>query len=181
MVVAAALGQSFVVENRPGGGGNTATEQVINGPADGYTLLQVGLSHAVNATLFPKLNFNFIRDVAPIAMMVRQPQIMLVHPSVPTRTVPEFIDYAKRNPAKLNMASAGTGTGPHLTGELFKMMAGVDLVHVPYRSAGPALTDLIGGQVQVAFIGPISSIDHIRDGRLRAIGGDDEDTLGRVA
>ena len=163
------LGQTFVIENRPGGGGNTGTEQVIKSPPDGYTLLQVGPSHAINATLFDKLSFNFIRDVAPIASMVSQPQIMLVHPSVPTGTTPEFIAYAKKNPGKLNMASAGTGTGPHLTGELFKMMAGVDLVHVPYRGAGPAIADLLGGQVQVAFIGPPASIDHIKAGKLRAL------------
>jgi tripartite-type tricarboxylate transporter receptor subunit TctC len=163
------LGQTFVIDNRPGAGGNIGTESVVQAPPDGYTLLQVGPSHAINATLFEKLNFNFIRDIAPIAMLVSQPQIMLVHPSVPTTTTPEFIAYAKKNPGKLNMASAGTGTGPHLTGELFKMMAGVDLVHVPYRGAGPAITDLLGGQVQVAFIGPPASIDHIRAGKLRAL------------
>jgi tripartite-type tricarboxylate transporter receptor subunit TctC len=164
------LGQSFVIDNRPGGGGNIGTEAVIKAPADGYTLLQVGPSHAINATLYDKLNFDFIRDVAPIATMVSQPQVMLVHPSVSTHTVPEFIAYAKANAGKLNMASAGTGTGPHLTGELFKMMTGVNLVHVPYRGAGPAITDLLGGQVQVSFIGPPASIDHIRVGTLRALG-----------
>jgi tripartite-type tricarboxylate transporter receptor subunit TctC len=163
------LGQTFVVDNRPGAGGNIGTESVVQAPPDGYTLLQVGPSHAINATLFEKLNFNFIRDIAPIATLVSQPQIMLTHPSVPTKTTLEFIAYAKRNPGKLNMASAGTGTGPHMTGELFKMMAGVDLVHVPYRGAGPAIADLLGGQVQVAFIGPPASIDHIKAGKLRAL------------
>lgn len=163
------LGQTFIIDNRPGAGGNIGTESVVQAPPDGYTLLQVGPSHAINATLFERLNFNFIRDIAPIATLVRQPQIMLVHPTVPTRTIPEFIAYAKQKPGKLNMASAGTGTGPHLTGELFKMMAGVDLVHVPYRGAGPAIADLLGGQVQVAFIGPPASIDHIRAGKLRAL------------
>ena len=163
------LGQTFVIENRPGAGGNTGTEQVVKAPPDGYTLLQVGPSHAINATLFDKLNFNFIRDIAPIAAMVSQPLIMLVHPSVPSKTCPEFIAYAKKNPGKLNMASAGPGTGPHLTGELFKMMAGVNLVHVPYRGAGPAIADLIGGQVQIAFVGPVASIDHVRTGTLRAL------------
>src|SRR5215467_12351140 len=140
------LGQAFVVENRPGAGGNIATELVVRAPADGYTLLLVGPNSAINATLYDKLNFNFIRDVAPIASISREPHILLVNPSVPVRTVPEFIAYAKANPGKLNMASGGSGTGPHMAGELFKMMAGVNLVHVPYRGGGPALTDLMGGQ-----------------------------------
>jgi tripartite-type tricarboxylate transporter receptor subunit TctC len=151
------------------GGPNDILARLMGQWLSGYTLLQVGPSHAINATLFEKLNFNFIRDIAPIATLVSQPQIMLVHPSVPVTTTKEFIAYAKKNPGRLNMASAGTGTGPHLTGELFKMMAGVDLVHVPYRGAGPAIVDLLGGQVQVAFIGPPASIDHIRTGKLRAL------------
>ena len=148
------LGQPFIVENRPGGGGNIATEAVVRAPADGHTLLMVAPSNAINATLYDKLNFNFVRDIAPVASIVRQPQVMLVHPSVPAKTVPEFIAYAKANPGKINMASSGTGTAPHLAGELFKMMAGVDMVHVPYRGGGPALTDLLAGQVQVMLRRP---------------------------
>jgi len=163
------LGQPFVIENRPGAGSNIAAEAVIKGPADGYTLLLVSSANAVNATLYDKLNFNFIRDIAPVAGIVRQPQIMLVNPSFPATGVTEFIAYAKSNPGKISMASAGNGTGPHLAGELFKMMAGVNMVHVPYRGGAPALTDLIGGQVQVIFIGPIEVIEHIRAGRLRAL------------
>src|SRR5215475_5165593 len=143
------LAQPFVVENRPGAGSNIAAEAVVKAPADGYTLLLVSNANAVNATLYDKLNFNFIRDIAPVASIVRQPQIMLVNQSFPAKTVPEFIAYAKANPGKISMASAGNGTGPHLAGELFKMMAGVNLIHVPYRGGAPALTDLIGGQVQV--------------------------------
>ena len=143
------LGQPFVIENRPGAGSNIATEAVVRAPADGYTLLLVTVANAINATLYDKLNFNFIRDIAPVASIMRVPLVMVVNPSVPAKTVPEFIAYAKANPGKINMASAGIGTGAHIAGELFKMMAGVDMVHVPYRGAGPALTDLIGGQVQV--------------------------------
>jgi tripartite-type tricarboxylate transporter receptor subunit TctC len=164
------LGQSFVIDNRTGAGGNIGTEAALKAVPDGYTLLQIGPSHAINATLYDKLNFDFLRDVAPIASTVTQPQVMVVHPSVPARSVPEFIAYAKANPEKVNMASAGIGTGPHLTGELFKMMAGITLVHVPYRGAGPAVADLLGGRVQIAFVGPASSIDHIRAGTLRALG-----------
>jgi len=167
--LSARLGQPFIIENRPGAGSNIAAEAVVNAPADGYTLLLVSSVNAVNATLYDKLNFNFIRDIAPVASIVRQPQIMLVHPSFPAKTVPEFIAYAKANPGKITMASAGNGTGPHLGGELFKMMAGVDMVHVPYRGGAPALTDLIGGQVQVMFIGPIEVLEHIKAGRLRAL------------
>src|SRR5262245_34787577 len=163
------LGQAFVVENRPGAGGSIATEMVVRAPADGYTLLLVGPNSAINATLYDKLNFNFIRDIAPIASISREPHIMLVNPWVPATTIPEFIAYAKANPGKLNMASGGSGTGPHMAGELFKMMAGVNLVHVPYRGGGPALTDLLGGQVQVMFPGPASSISYIRAGSLRAL------------
>jgi tripartite-type tricarboxylate transporter receptor subunit TctC len=164
------LGQSFVIDNRTGAGGNIGTEAALKAAPDGYTLLQIGPSHAINATLYDKLNFDFLRDIAPIASTVMQPQVMVVHPSVPARSVPEFIAYAKANPERVNMASAGLGTGPHLTGELFKMMAGITLVHVPYRGAGPAVADLLGGRVQVAFVGPASSIDHIRAGTLRALG-----------
>ena len=163
------LGQQFVIDNRPGGGGNIGTEAVVRAPADGYTLLLVGSFNATNATLYDKLNFNLIRDIAPIAGVFRGALVMLVHPSVPARSVPEFIAYAKTSPDKINYASAGTGAPSHVTGELFKMMAGVDMVHVPYRSAGPAITDLLGGQVQVMFPTTVSSIGYIRAGRLRAL------------
>jgi len=163
------LGQPFVVENRPGAGSNIAAEAVVNAPADGYTLLLVSSANAVNATLYDKLNFNFLRDIAPVASIARQPQIMLVNPSFPAGTVPEFIAYARANPGTINMASAGIGTGPHVAGELFKMMTGVNMIHVPYRGGAPALTDLLGGQMQVIFIGPVETIGHIRAGRLRAL------------
>ncbi len=163
------LGQPFFVENRPGGGGNIGTDAVVRAPPDGYTLLLVGSPNMINATLYEKLNFNFIRDIAPIASIDRTPLVMEVNQSFPARSIPEFIAYAKAKPGKINMASAGTGTGQHVAGELFKMMAGVDMTHVPYRSAGPALTDLIGGQVQVMFDALPASIEHIRTGRLRAL------------
>ena len=163
------LGQQFVIDNRPGGGTNIGTEAVVRAPADGYTLLLAGSPAAINATLYDKLNYNFIRDIAPVAGIIRQPFVMAVHPSVPAKTVPEFIAYAKANPGRINMASAGTGAGSHVTGELFKMMAGVDMVHVPYRGAGPALTDLIAGPVQVYFATTVASIEYIRAGRLRAL------------
>jgi tripartite-type tricarboxylate transporter receptor subunit TctC len=163
------LGQQFVIDNRPGGGTNIGTEAVVRASPDGYTLLIVGTSQAINATLYDKLNFNFIRDIAPVAGVLRGPYVMVVNPSVLAKSVPEFIAYAKANPRKLNMASAGTGTGSHIAGELFKMMAGVNLVHVPYRGAGPALTDLLGGQVQVYFPSTPASIEYIRAGRLRAL------------
>ena len=163
------LGQPFVIENRPGAGGNIGTEAVVRAPPDGYTLLLVTFSNAINATLYDKLNFNFIRDIAPVAGIVRFPFVMVVHPSVSAKTVPEFIAYAKANPGKINMASAGIGTTPHVAGELFKMMAGVDMIHVPYRGAGPALTDLIAGQVQVSSHCAVQSIEHIRAGKLRAL------------
>ena len=163
------LGQQFVIENRPGASGNIATEAVVRAPPDGYTLLVIASSVAINATLYDNLNFNVIRDIAPVAGVFRGPYVMLVNPSVPTTTVPELIAYAKANPRKLNMASPGTGTGPHIAGELFKMMAGVDMVHVPYRGAGPSLTNLIGGQVQVTFESTPASIGYIRAGTLRAL------------
>jgi tripartite-type tricarboxylate transporter receptor subunit TctC len=162
------LGQPFVIENRPGGGSNIATEAVVRAPPDGYTLLMVSSANAINATLYDKLNFNFIRDIAPVAGVLRGPYVLVVNPSVPTKSVPEFIAYAKANPGKINMASSGNGTAPHLAGELFKMMTGVTLVHVPYRGAGPALADLVGGQVQVMF-GSIASIEYVRTGKLRAL------------
>jgi tripartite-type tricarboxylate transporter receptor subunit TctC len=163
------LGQPFIIDNRPGAGGNIGTEAVVRAPADGYTLLLVGVGSAINATLYDKLNFNFIRDIAPVAGISREPSVMVVHPSVPTKTVPEFVAYAKANPGKINMASSGNGTGPHMVGELFKMMAGVNLVHVPYRGGGPALTDLLGGQVQVMFIALPASIESIKAGKVRAL------------
>jgi tripartite-type tricarboxylate transporter receptor subunit TctC len=163
------LGQQFVIENRPGGGGNIATEAVVKASQDGYTLLMVASSNAINATLYEKLNFNFIRDIAPVATIIRAPQILVVNPSVPAKSVPEFIAYAKANPGKINMASGGTGTPPHLAGELFKMMAGVDLIHVPYRGNGPAFNDLIGGQVQVMFPSPVGLLEYIQAGKLRAL------------
>ena len=163
------LGQQFVVENRPGASGNLATEAVVNAPADGHTLLLVAPANTINATLFTNLNFNVVRDIAPVASLLRTFYVMEVHPSFPARTVPEFIAYAKANPGKINMASAGSGTPQHVSGELFKMLAGVEMVHVPYRGAVPALTDLIGGQVQVMFDNMASSLEHIRAGRLRAL------------
>jgi tripartite-type tricarboxylate transporter receptor subunit TctC len=163
------LGQQFVIDNRPGAGGNIATEAVVRAPSDGYTLLLVGSANAINATLYDKLKFNFLRDIAPAASIARQPFVMLVNPSFPAKTVPEFIAYAKTNPGKITMASAGIGSAPHLAGELFKMMARLDMVHVPYRGAAPALTDLLGGQVQLYFAGVASSIQYIRAGTLRAL------------
>jgi tripartite-type tricarboxylate transporter receptor subunit TctC len=164
------LGQSVVIENRTGADGNIATEAVVNAPADGYTLLLAALPNAVNTTLYPKLNFNFMRDIAPVAGIIRVPMVVLVHPSVPARTIPEFIAYAKANPGKINMASAGTGSAPHMAGELFNVMARVNMVHVPYRGQGPALGDLIGGQVQVLFAAAAGTTDYIRTGKLRALG-----------
>jgi tripartite-type tricarboxylate transporter receptor subunit TctC len=163
------LGQQFVVENRPGAANNLGTEQVVRAAPDGYTLLLVNPANAVNATLYEKLNFNFIRDIAPVAGFIRTPNVMEVNPSVPVKTVPEFIAYAKANPGKVNLASSGSGTSIHMSGELFKMMTGLDMVHVPYRGSAPMLTDLLGGQVQVTFDNMPSSIEHIRAGRLRAL------------
>jgi tripartite-type tricarboxylate transporter receptor subunit TctC len=163
------LGQPFVIENRPGAGTNVATEAVVNAVPDGYTILFVAPSAAINATLYEKLNFNFIRDLAPIAGIMRIPNVMVVNPSVPARTVPEFIAYAKANPGKINVASPGVGTSVHLSAELFKMMTGVDMVHVAYKGSAPSLTDLLGGQVQVSFATMPASIEFIRTGKLRAL------------
>jgi tripartite-type tricarboxylate transporter receptor subunit TctC len=163
------LGQQFVIENRAGAAGNIAAEAVVKAPPDGYTLLQVGTPNAINATLYTNLSFNFIRDIVPVSGIMRVSYVIVVHPSVPATTVPEFIAYAKANPGKINMASAGSGTPQHIYGELFKMMAGVDLVHVPYRGGAPAITDLLGGQVQVIFSPVPESIEHIRAGKLRPL------------
>ena len=163
------FGQPFVIENRPGAGSNIATEVVVNAPADGYTLLLANFANASNATLYDKLNFNFIRDITPVAGIVRVPNLMLVNLSVPTKTIPEFIVYAKANSGKVNMGSAGIGSTGQLAGELFKMMTGVNFTHVPYRGNAPALTDLLGGQVQVLFASLPSSIEYIRTGKLRGL------------
>jgi tripartite-type tricarboxylate transporter receptor subunit TctC len=163
------LGRTFIIENRAGAGGNVGTEVVVNAVPDGYTLLVATVVNAINATLYDKLNFNFIRDIAPVGGIHREPFVMVVNPSLPAKTVPEFIAYAKTNRGKINMASGGVGSGNHLSGELFKMMTGIDLVHVPYRGAGPALIDLFGGQVQVLFATMSSSIGYVGDGRLRAL------------
>ena len=163
------LGQPFVIENRPGAGSNIATEMVVRAPADGHTLLSVGPPAAINATLYEKLSFNFIRDIAPVAGTMRVPNLIAVNPSVPAETVPALIAYAKANPGKVNMASGGNGTSSHVSGELFKMMAGVNMVHVPYRGAAAALTDLLGGQVQVMFPATAGVIEYIRANKLRAL------------
>jgi tripartite-type tricarboxylate transporter receptor subunit TctC len=167
--LSARLGQQFVVENRTGAAANIATEAVVHAPPDGYTLLMVSTPNAINATLYEKLNFNFMRDIAPVAAIIRVPNVMVVHPSVPARTVPEFIAYAKANPGKLSMASPGNGSSGHISGVLFKMMTGINILHVPYRGGPPALTDLIGGQVQVLFAPMPSMPEHIRAGTLRAL------------
>jgi tripartite-type tricarboxylate transporter receptor subunit TctC len=163
------LGQPFVIDNRPGGGNSIGTDVVVRAPADGYTLLLCSISNAVNATLYDKLNYNFIRDIAPVAGIIRGPYVMVVNPSVPAKTLPELISYAKANPRKLNMASAGTGTGGHIASELFMTMAGIDMVHVPYRGGGPVFNDLLAGQVQVYFAGTTGSIEYIKAGKLRAL------------
>jgi tripartite-type tricarboxylate transporter receptor subunit TctC len=163
------LGQPFVIENRPGAGSNIGTEAVVRAPADGYTLLLVAAGNASNATLYDKLNFNFIRDIAPVAGLIRAPFVMVVNPSFPAKTIPELIAYAKANPGKINFASGGTGYASHLSGELVKMMTGVNMVHVPYRGQAPAMTDLLGGQVQVMFDSVVSSLSHIRAGKLRPL------------
>jgi tripartite-type tricarboxylate transporter receptor subunit TctC len=163
------LGQSFVVENRPGAGSNVATEGAVRAPADGYTLLLATISNAINATLYDKLNFNFIRDIAPVAGIIRVPNVMEVNPSVPAKTVPEFIAYAKANPGKVNFASGGVGSSTHVSGELFKMMTGVTMTHIPYRGTAPAVTDLIAGQVQIMFDNLPGSIEYVRSGMTRAL------------
>jgi tripartite-type tricarboxylate transporter receptor subunit TctC len=163
------LGVQFIVENRPGAGSNIATEAVVRAPADGYTLLLVAVANATNATLYDKLNFNFIRDIAPVAGLLRVPNLVEVHPSVPVQTLPEFITYARANPGKINMGSGGSGGPVHMTGELFNMMAGLKMQHVPYRGEAPALNDLIGGQVDVVFGSVPASIQYVRAGKLRAL------------
>jgi len=163
------LGQQFVIENRPGAGSNIGTEVVVNAPPDGYTLLLVGASSAINATLYEKLSFNFLRDIAPVSGIISIPFIMAVNPSFPAKTVSEFIAYARANPGKVNMASGGNGTAGHLSGELFKMMAGINMVHVPYRGEAPALTDMLGGQVQAMFGTMPASIEYVRAGKLRPL------------
>src|SRR5271169_314021 len=160
------FGQPFIAENRPGGGGNIGTEAVVRSPPDGYTLLLVSTTTAINVTIYENLNFNLVRDVAPVAGIVRIPLIMVVNPLFPAKSVPEFISYAKANPGKLNMASAGNGTGPHVAGELFKMMAGIDMVHVPYRGGPAALAAVLGGQADVYFVASSSSIQFIKAGKL---------------
>src|SRR5262245_56157261 len=163
------LGRPFVIDNRPGGGNSIGTEAVVRAPADGYTLLLGGISNAINTTLYPKLNYDFIQDIAPVASLIRQPFLLLVNPAVSARTVPEFIVYAKANTGKINMASAGIGHVTHLFGELFKMMAGTNMVHVPYRGVAPSLSDLLGGQVQVMFSGTLGAVEYVRAGTLRAL------------
>jgi len=163
------LGQSFIVESRPGGGTNIATEAVINAPPDGYTLLLVAPANAINATLYEKLNHNFLRDIEPIAGLIRFPNVVVVNPSVPVNTIPELIAYAKANPGKLNMASSGNGSTIHMSGELFKMMTGVNMIHVPYRGGALALTDMIGGQVQVMFDNIPTAAEFVKSGKLRGL------------
>jgi tripartite-type tricarboxylate transporter receptor subunit TctC len=163
------LGKPFIIEDRPGAGGNIGTEVVARAAPDGYTLLLVAAANAINMTLYKNLNFNFIRDIAPVAYIMRVPYVMVVNPLVPASTVPEFIAYAKANPGKINYASSGIGTPPHVSSELFKMMTGVNIVHVPYRGAAPAITDLLGGQVQVMFATTTASFEYIRAGNLRAL------------
>jgi tripartite-type tricarboxylate transporter receptor subunit TctC len=163
------LGQSFVVENRTGAGGNIGTEAVVTAAPDGYTLLLATVPNAVNASLYNNLKFNFIRDIAPVAGIIRVPMFIMVHPSVPVKTVPELIAHAKANPGKVNMASAGNGSAPHMAGELFKMMTGIDMVHVPYRGQGQALTDLLGGTVQVLFATAPGTTEYVTTGKLRAL------------
>jgi tripartite-type tricarboxylate transporter receptor subunit TctC len=164
------LDQAFIIENRPGAAGNIGAEAAARAPGDGYTLLQIGLPpHAIGTELYPKLNFDILRDIAPVASIMRAPTLLEVNPSVPATTVPEFIAYAKAHPGRISMASNGIGSGPHIYGELFRMLTGVKLTHVPYRGSGPALTDLLGGQVQMMFDNVPSSIEHVRAGRLRAL------------
>jgi tripartite-type tricarboxylate transporter receptor subunit TctC len=163
------LGQSFVVESRPGAGTNIATEAVVNAPPDGYTLLLVAPANAINATLYEKMNHNFLRDIVPVAGIIRFPNVVVVNPSVPVKTIPELIAYAKANPGKLNMASSGNGSTIHMSGELFKMMTGVNMTHIPYRGGAPALTDMVGGQVQVMFDNIPTATEFVRSGQLRGL------------
>jgi tripartite-type tricarboxylate transporter receptor subunit TctC len=163
------LGQQFIIENRPGAAGNIGTDVVVHAPPDGYTVLLVAAANAINATLYEKLNFNFVRDIVPVASIVRTPHVMVVNPSVPVKTVPEFIAYARANPGKLNFGSAGNGSSIHMAGELFKIMTGTNMVHVPYRGGAPAITDLLGGQIHVIFDTTPNSMAHIKAGRLRAL------------
>jgi tripartite-type tricarboxylate transporter receptor subunit TctC len=163
------FGQQFVIESRPGAGSNIGTDAVVHAPADGYTIMLVAPANAINATLYARLPYNFMRDIAPVAGVIRFPNIMEVTPSLPVKTVPEFIAYAKANPGKINFASSGNGSTIHMSGELFKMMTGVDMIHVPYRGAAPALTDLVGGQVQAMFDNAPSSIEFVRTGQLRPL------------
>jgi tripartite-type tricarboxylate transporter receptor subunit TctC len=163
------LGQPFIVENRAGAGSNVGTEVVVNAPADGYTLLLVTPANFINAALYPSMRFNFVRDIAPVALMTLEPNAMIVHPSVPAKTLPEFIGYAKANPGKITMASGGNGASSHISGEMFKMLAGVDLVHVPHRGAGPALAAVLGAQAQVYFSPLSAAISYVRQGQLRAL------------
>ena len=163
------LGQNFIVENRTGAGGNIGTEAVVNAAPDGYTLLLATVPNAVNASLYEKLSFNFVCDIAPVGGVIRVPMVVLVNPEVPAQSLAEFISYAKANPGKVNMASAGSGSAPHMAGELFKIMTGVDMVHVPYRGQGPALTDLLGGQVQILFAAAPGTADYVKTGKLRAL------------
>jgi tripartite-type tricarboxylate transporter receptor subunit TctC len=163
------LSQQFIIENRTGAGGNVGTEAVVNASPDGYTLLLIDSSNTINPTLYDKLNFNFIRDITPVAGVMRGPLVMEVNPAFPAKTVPEFIAYAKVNPGKITMASGGIGTSSHMAGELFKATAGINMIHVPYRGTAPALADLLGGQVQIMFGNMLASIEHVRDGRLRAL------------
>jgi len=167
--LSARLGQQFIIENKPGAGNNIGTEQVVRAAPDGYTILLVNPANAINATLYEKLSFNFVRDIAPVAGVIRVPNVMEINPSVPAKTVSEFIAYAKANPGKINMASSGSGTSVHMSGELFKMMTSLAMQHVPYRGSAPMLTDLLAGQVQVTFDNMPSSIEHIRAGKLRAL------------
>jgi len=174
------LGQPFIIEPRPGAGTNLAAEYVVRAAPDGYTLLFVGAPNAINPALYAKMNFDFMRDIAPVAAIASVPMVLIVHPSVPATTVPEFIAYARANPKKVNMASSGVGTTPHLAGELFRMMADVDIQHVPYRGAAPALTDLLAGQVQCYFSTTPSCIEHIRAGRVRGLAVTTEKRLDAV-
>src|ERR1700704_1121845 len=163
------LGQQFIIENRPGAGGSIGTEAVVRSPPDGYTLVMTGQFNALNAAMYDKLSFNFLSDIAPIASIIRFPNIMVVNPSLPAKTLPAFIAYAKSNPGKINMASSGSGSSPHIIGELFKMMAGVDLVHVPYRSIAAAMTDLISGHVQIMSVSTAASKEYVKAGTLKAL------------